>query len=170
MERRLQADSRAGGVNGSAWAEAEAERRAVLNARIVRAEELQASAAAVARERVGAYEERLAELREARGRLQARLAGGQDSCEEPWRARYEAQVAAQEAIPPVSSDAIERLECSLAAASTAVQEAGRSPRHRPPESLAAALECVSRLATAERRRCALLTRQWDGLQGNSQAA
>mmetsp|Transcript_129505 Transcript_129505/g.242257 ORF Transcript_129505/g.242257 Transcript_129505/m.242257 type:complete len:391 (-) Transcript_129505:31-1203(-) len=173
LEQRGKVGALTGATNGPSWVSADAEKRKKLQARIMSAEARQAAAAKVTQDQKLRCEERLAGLRQERQELEACAAATNSSM---WRSRFEALVAAQNALadraatfgPDVSR---ERLDQALAAASAAAAAAG-GPASREgqssatPEFLMEAVRCVCGLAEAERRRGGLLVERWRELHGN----
>jgi len=147
----------------------EAEQREALEARIAGAEDRRSKAAQTALAMVRQCEDRLAALREERYELEATAAPHMS-----WRARFEALVAAQNAIADRAAAAgadpgAAQLDHALAAAADAVRSAeGNGPT--TPESLSNTARCLHRLAEAERRRRGLLVERWRELQGDRSEA
>lgn len=147
----------------------EAEQRDALEARIAGAEARRSEAARTAQAVVRQCEDRLAALREERYELEATAAPHMS-----WRARFEALVAAQNAIADRAAAAAadpgaSQLDRALAAAADAVRSAeGSGPA--APEALSSTVRCLHRLAEAERRRRGLLVERWRELQGDRSEA
>lgn len=147
----------------------EAEQRDALEARIAGAEARRAEAAQTAQAVVRQCEDRLAALREERYELEATAAPHMS-----WRARFEALVAAQNAIADRAAvlgadPGAAQLDRTLAAAADAVRSAEGSGA-AAPEALSSTVRCLHRLAEAERRRRGLLVERWRELQGDRSEA